>query len=156
MKAATLRSVRVAGYELLDVPTTFQTTDVKGAFDTKRQEGNLGAGILSRFRVIFDYSRTCTWLEPGPGIGEPFAKDKTGLTVEWSDNALVVVFVAPGSPAAKAGWTTGTRIATLDGRPAGPDSWKAFTTWSKAREGTQARFTLEDGAERTLELQAYF
>ncbi len=155
-KLATLRSVSIAGYELRNVPASFQTTDVGGAFDTKRQEGNLGAGILARFRVLFDYSRSALWLEPGPGLAAPFSKDKTGLDLDWVDGALVVEFVAPGSPAAAAGWKAGERVTALDGEPAGPDSWRKELRWAEAEAGTKVRFTLADGTERTLVLAEYY
>ena len=80
-KTGTLRSVALAGFELHDVPVTFPPEDVKGAFDTKRQAGNLGAGILTRFRVLFDYAHECLWLEPGPGLDAPFPRDRTGLGI---------------------------------------------------------------------------
>lgn len=155
-KLATLRSVSIAGYDLRNVPATFQTTDVGGAFDTKRQEGNLGAGILARFRVLFDYARSALWLEPGPLLGAPFPKDKTGLDLDWADGALVVEHVAPGSPAAAAGWKEGERVTGLDGEPAGPESWRTEIRWSEAPAGTKVRFTLADGTERTLVLAEYY
>ena len=155
-KLATLRSVSVAGYDLRNVPATFQTTDVGGAFDTKRQEGNLGAGILARFRVLFDYARSALWLEPGPGLAAPFPKEKTGLDLDWADGALVVEHVAPGSPAAAAGWREGERVTALDGEPAGPESWRTEVRWSEAPAGTKVRFTLADGTERTLALAEYY
>ena len=155
-KLATLRSVSIAGYELRNVPASFQTTDVGGAFDTKRQEGNLGAGILARFRVLFDYSRSALWLEPGPGLAAPFPKNKTGLDLDWADGALVVEFVAAGSPAAAAGWKAGERVTALDGEPAGPDSWRTELRWAEAEAGTKARFTLADGSERMLVLAEYY
>ena len=156
MKVATLRSVTIAGYELRNVPAAFQATDVGGAFDTKRQEGNLGAGILSRFRVLFDYSRACLWLEPGPGLGAPFPKDKSGLALQWADDALTVEFVAPASPAAEAGWKEGERIVALDGEAAGARWWETFTRWTEAKAGTAVRLTLPDGTERTLVLKEYY
>ncbi len=155
-KLATLRSVSVAGYDLRNVPATFQTTDVGGAFDTKRQEGNLGAGILARFRVLFDYARSALWLEPGPGLAAPFPKDKTGLDLDWADGALVVEHVAPGSPAAATGWKEGERVTALDGEPASPDSWRTELRWAEAEAGTKVRLTLADGTERTLVLAEYY
>jgi hypothetical protein len=156
MKVATLRSVTIAGFELRNVPAAFQATDVGGAFDTKRQEGNLGAGILSRFRVLFDYSRMCLWLEPGPALDAPFPKDKIGLGLEWADGALTVEFVAPGSPAAEAGWKVGERLAALDGRKAGADFRKTSAMWLEEKAGTRIRLTLADGTERTLTLKEYY
>ncbi|MBK9089416.1 MAG: aspartyl protease family protein [Holophagales bacterium] len=156
MKVATLRSVTIAGYELRNVPSAFQASDVRGAFDTKRQEGNLGAGVLSRFRVVFDYSRSCLWLEPGPALGAPFPKDKSGLALQWAEGVLTVEFVAPASPAAEAGWKEGERLAALDGKPAGEDWWKTFTGWAEAKAGTEVRLTLADGTERKLVLKEYY
>lgn len=156
MKVATLRSVTLAGYELRGVPAAFQATDVRGAFDTKRQEGNLGAGILSRFRVLFDYSRSCLWLEPGPSLDASFPKDKSGLSLLWADGALTVFFVAPGSPAAEAGWKGGERVTALDGEPASADWWKTYVRWTDAKAGTEIRLTLADASERTLVLREYY
>lgn len=155
-KVATLRSVGIAGYELRGVPASFHADDVRGAFDTKRQDGNLGAGILARFRVLFDYAREAIWLEPGPRLDAPFAKDKTGLVAEWKDGALAVAFVASGSPAEAAGWKTGERIAALDGAPSGEDFARTFTAWAEAPAGRVVTFTMADGAERRLVLAEYF
>lgn len=155
-KVATLRTVTIAGYELHGVPAAFHADDVKGAFDTKRQDGNLGAGILARFRVLFDYSREALWLEPGPRLDAPFARDRTGLVAEWKDDALTVSFVAPGSPAEAAGWKAGERIARLDGAPAGDDFSRVFTAWAEAPAGREVRFTMADGSERRLVLADYF
>ena len=129
MKVVTLRSVTIAGYELKSVPAAFQATDVRGAFDTKRQEGNLGA---------------------------PFPKDKSGLVLGWADGALTVEFVAPGSPAAEAGWKEGERVAALDGEPASAEWGKVFTRWSEAKAGTAVGLTFADGTERTLVLKEYY
>ena len=63
-KTCTLSAVTIAGYTSKDVPVAIHQDDVKGAFDTKRQSGNLGAGILNRFRVLFDYEHDSLWLEP--------------------------------------------------------------------------------------------
>lgn len=156
MKVATLRSVTIAGYDLRNVPAAFQSTDVRGAFDTKRQEGNLGAGILSRFRVLFDYARGALWLEPGPAIDAPFPKDKSGLAFQREGGALAVAFVAPGSPAAAAGWKAGEKVLSLDGEKAGDGYWRTVARWAEAKPGTVVRLGLEDGTERTLVLAEYY
>ena len=155
-KIAMLRSVEIAGYDLREIPASFQTEGVGGAFDTRGRDGNLGAGILARFRALFDYSREALWLEPGPGLDAPFPRDRTGLAAEWTGDALVVSFVAPGSPADAAGWKEGERISRLDGEPAGRDSARLFTAWTEAPAGREVRFTMSDGSERRLVLADYF
>lgn len=155
-KSGTLRSVTLAGYELANVPVTFHTEDVGGAFDTRRQAGNLGAGLLNRFRVVFDYANDRLWLEPGAGFDEPLPRDRAGLQFDRDGDHLVVDFVAPGSPAKEAGWVEGERVRALDGEPVGPDWWRVAARWQHAADGTEARLTLADGTERTLVLRAYY
>ncbi len=155
-KMARLRSVDIAGYRLTDVPTAFQRQDVGGAFDTARLAGNLGAGILNRFRVTFDYSRDCLWLEPGAAFGEPLPQDRLGLNPHPDGGALVVDHVCPGSPAEAAGWKAGDRITALDGQPVGADWWKVLARWSRQPAGTKVRLTGADGGERVVELADYY
>ena len=155
-KVGTLRSVTLAGFELREVPVGIHQENVKGAFDTMARAGNLGAGILGRFRVIFDYTRDCLWLEPGPELDAPFPRDRDGLSLQRDGDALLVVFVAPGSPAAAAAWREGERVIALDGEPVGPDWWRVKERWSRAADGTTVRLTLADRSERTLVLKAYY
>jgi hypothetical protein len=155
-KTGTLRSVNLAGFEMKEVPVTFHTENVGGAFDTKRQAGNLGAGLLNRFRILFDYGHDALWLEPGPDLAAPLPRDRTGLAFEVDGAELVVSFVSPGSPASEAGWKEGERVRALDGEPVGPDWWRPIARWSRAADGTVARFTLADGRERTLTLRSYY
>ncbi len=155
-RTATLSSVTIAGYELKNVPVTIHQENVKGAFDTRRQAGNLGTGILGRFRVLFDYEHDALWLEPGPEFGAPLPRDRAGLGLELDGDQLVVRFVAPGSPAAAAGWQEGERVQALDGEPVGPEWWRVAARWARAADGTIARFTMADGAERMLALRAYY
>ena len=155
-KMARLRTVDIAGYRLTDVPAAFQRQDVGGAFDTARLAGNLGAGILNRFRVTFDYSRDCLWLEPGAAFGQPLPQDRLGLNPHPEGGALVVDHVCPGSPAEAAGWKAGDRITALDGQPVGADWWKVLARWSRLPSGTKVRLTGADGGEREVELADYY
>jgi hypothetical protein len=151
-----LKTVTIAGFELRDVPTTVPLEDVGGAFNTAKLAGNLGTGILNRFRVIFDYKRDCLWMEPGAGFDAPHLWDRTGLTVFRDDTALVVEHVAPGSPAEAAGWKPGERVTALDGTPVDKDWWRIWADWSRATPGTMAELTMADGTVRTLALADYF
>lgn len=147
---ARLKKVSLAGYELDDVPTSFHRHDVGGAFDTAKLAGNVGAGILARFRVIFDYPHGCLWLEPGKDFGAPQARDKIGLSVEREEGVLVVRHVAAGSPAETAGWKTGERIAALDGKPVDADWWKVWSVWAHTPAGLEVALTMADGTVRKL------
>lgn len=156
LTVARLNKVTLAGYELRDVPTGFHRDDVGGAFDTAKLAGNLGAGILNRFRVVFDYPHDCLWLEPGARFDEPQPRDRSGLTVVRDGAALVVEYTAPGSPAEAAGWQKGERIAALDGVAVDGDWWRVWAGWARAAAGTKVRLTMSDGTVRELTLADYY
>lgn len=153
---ATLDSLTFAGYRLEQVPASF-TTDAGSPFDAKDFDGNLGAGVFTRFRMIFDYARETLWVEPGEGWNEkPFRRDRVGLYAEMRDGALVVSFVAPGSPAAKLGVQPGAVIDALDGQRITAESWReALFQWSGAPAGAELRLTI-DGEERVLTAADYY
>jgi hypothetical protein len=153
---ATLDSLTFAGYRLEHVPASF-TTDSKSTFDAKDFDGNLGAGVFARFRMIFDYARETLWVEPGEAWNDkPFRRDRIGIYGELEDGALVVSFVAPGSPAAKLGVKAGDAITTLDGKGLTAEGWReALMRWSGAPAGTELRLTI-DGKERVLTAADYY
>ena len=151
----TLRSLEIGGFRFANVPASFDRSE-RTAFDTGLKAGNLGTGILRRFRVLFDYARDALYLEPGPAMDAPFGRDKTGLALVPDGEAVKVFFVSPGSPAAAAGWQEGERVASFDGEPFGP-GW--ITGWQRlhdAPDGTTIRLTMADGSERALVLRSYF
>jgi len=141
----TLRSVKLAGYELTEVPAGFPDVD-KGAFATKHVDGNLGAGVFARFRLTFDYGRETLHVEPGPKWDTAaFRKDRLGIGAELDGDTLRVRFVAPGSPAAEAGVKVDDRIRALGGEPVHVDGWRAqFLRWADVPAGTEVEW--EDGA----------
>jgi predicted aspartyl protease len=155
-KLTSVRSVEIAGYALADVPIGMQWSTT-GAFATKRIGGNLGAGILKRFRVIFDYAHDCLWLEPQPGWeNAAFERDRAGLDLERKPGALDVLFVAPGSPAAAGGWKVGDRIVAVDGKPVGDVYDESIDRFGRGPEGASIKLRLENGTERTLVLRRHY
>lgn len=150
-RVGTLRAFTLAGYRMADVPCGF-TRQAAGTFAGQALAGNLGASVLSRFRVIVDFSRDELHLEPAPdGETRPFAKDRLGLAARFEDGALVVRFVSPGSPAARAGWMPGRTIRALQGAPVEAASWaRALQRCGEAPAGT--RIALIDGAGQEHEL----
>ncbi len=147
---ATLRSVVIGGLELREVPAEFLREDGAGAFKTRRLAGNLGAGILSRFHVALDYSRGRMHLIAAPGWNRPFCKDRVGLQIDYRQTYLDVVFVAPGSPADKAGWRVGDRITAIDAKPIGADYYSALPEWWCGEPGSSLVISDDRGMARRL------
>jgi C-terminal processing protease CtpA/Prc len=112
--------------------------------------GNIGGGILRRFRVIFDYPRSRMILEPNTRFGEPFDYDMSGLGLRAAGAAfdrVIVARVLDASPAVDAGVREGDELARVDGTRAieiGLDSLRA--TFRK--EGEEHRLELIRAGEK--------
>jgi predicted aspartyl protease len=82
---------------------------------------NIGGGVMRRFTMFFDYSRSRVTFEPNGAFDEPFEFDMSGLSLTTDGAAherVIVETVRPGSPAAEAGFEPGDRVLSLDGQAA--------------------------------------
>jgi hypothetical protein len=83
--------------------------------------GTIGAGLLARFIVTFDYRRHRLLFEAAEPSSTPISSDASGALVGAPDSARrarVVAAVAAGSPADVAGLRVGDSIVAIDGRAA--------------------------------------
>ncbi|WNJ20968.1 aspartyl protease family protein [Pontibacter sp. G13] len=81
--------------------------------------GNMGAEILSRFRVIFDYHQGKIYLRKNPSFGEDFEYNLSGLEVMAAGNEFerfVIAYVRPESPAHEAGLQQDDEIISVNGQ----------------------------------------
>ena len=156
-RVGTLQTFTLAGYRLAGVPCGFTERD-EGTFASAEHAGNLGASVLARFRVIVDFARDTLYLEPAVGWDtRPFERDRLGLTVRFEQDALVVRFVAPGSPAARAGWKPGRRIKGLQGEALTSTTWvEALRRSAEAPAGTRVLLRDELGVEHELVTADYY
>ena len=113
-----IAALRLGGFALEDVVTRFPEPDVADMI-TSRSDGNLGAEVLRRFVVAFDYSRRQMVLQPTEAVAEPFRFSTAGFAVhpDWTnDGSALVDDLYPGSPAQRAGLAEGDEILSFDGR----------------------------------------
>ncbi|RPJ53958.1 MAG: PDZ domain-containing protein [Acidobacteria bacterium] len=83
-------------------------------------DGLLGAEILRRFRVIFDFPHLRMILEPAEGLTDAFESDMSGLEIRSVAPELktfTVRRVYEGTPAAEAGVRVGDSITVINGWP---------------------------------------
>jgi Aspartyl protease/PDZ domain len=156
-KVATLASLEFAGYRLANVPAGFAPPG-EGGFGTTDFAGNLGAGIFTRFRLIFDFTRNRLHVESGPEWDtQPFKRNRLGVATDYVDGQVQVMHVAQGSPAEKAGIKAGDAIATVNGEPL-TEATRTITIRevSRAPAGTTVTLKLGDGRELRIELAEYY
>ncbi|MCP3141847.1 retropepsin-like aspartic protease [Pyxidicoccus xibeiensis] len=154
---ATLKHIRVAGFTLKDVPTVFDDAG-QSVSASDRYLGNLGLAVLGRFRMMTDYANDTLLLVPDArALRTPFLKDRSGLIAIPSEGRLEVKLVAPGSPAAAAGWRAGEEIVAIDGQKIGPGyAGTELARWRYRPAGQTVALTLKDGSERRLTLKDYY
>jgi hypothetical protein len=128
-----------------------------GALASEDFAGNVGNGILERFRVTLDYDHRTMWLDPGPRYGDPDRFSRSGLQLAMREGRIVAGQVVAGSPAARAGIRSGDEVVSVNGRPPmeiGVDGMNTLMEESKV--GTKVQFALvRDGKKmkKTIKLE---
>ncbi len=69
--AGRVKSFELGGQTFDNLPTSFPDESL-GVGGSNGRNGNLGSGLLRRFKVIYDYSRKQMIVEPNKFVGEPF------------------------------------------------------------------------------------
>lgn len=130
-------------------PVTELSLQSKGAFTSAYVAGNVGAGVLKRFNVIFDYPRQQLILEPNANYGKPDVFDRSGMWLNKSGDTFEVMDVVADGPAAAAGLKVGDKIAAVDGRTADQVSLPQVRDhFRSAPPGTKIPLTVESGGQK--------
>ena len=97
------------------------TASKKGAMAGTAFAGNIGAEVLSRFDLVFDYSRGTIYFKPNANFAKPFDGTRDGMSLyRPTGAALEISYVNPNSPAWKAGLRAGDKIVGVAGVAAAP------------------------------------
>ena len=149
---AELDKVSVGGMRFDRVPT------VATAGLSSRAPANVGIEILSRFHLTIDYAGDRIWMTPyADAATRPFRKNRAGLALVPEGAALVVEFVAAGSPAERAGWRKGDHVTALDGRPIAPDyAVSEASLWIFGPAGRTVVLSDGQGRPKKLTLADYY
>lgn len=137
---------------LLDVPLEKGA----GAFSGGELIGNLGSTLMRHFVIYLNYKDQQLIVEKGDDFDKVFPRDKSGLQLIISDDdRFEVIFVAPGTPADKAGFETGDIVKSINGIDAEYlDGLIAVRKMLKGNAGTEFVFAIErDGAQKDIKLK---
>lgn len=152
-----ISSLKVGDFVMRDVVASFPNPEgthalaSMGAFGDITRHGILGAKVLKRFRVIFDYTNARMILEPTKGLDAPFASNNSGLRPwPWApgDAFVKVADIVASSPAEEAGLEVGDRIIAIDGRSVeglAPDRIEEFL---EQAPGTRVKLTVMRGEKK--------
>lgn len=118
-KIGRILALKLADFQLKDIaasyPDEIYTKNVAGV---GHRNGNLGADVLKRFHVIFDYQSKQLLLRPSQQFKKPFNYNMSGLDVGTPLPGLplyVIAGVTTHSPAHEAGLQQNDQIMTIDG-----------------------------------------
>jgi hypothetical protein len=91
-------------------------TQGKGAFSDPNVQGNVGSGLLKRYRVTFDYSHQVMYLKPlQPPASDVGVFDRAGAWLNLSPAGFKVMDLTAGGAASDAGLKVGDEITAIDG-----------------------------------------
>ncbi len=110
------RELRLGDVSILS-PVAELSLQQKGSFTDPYVAGNVGAGALKRFNLVFDYPGQRIIFEPNANNALPDVWDRSGMWVNRAGTALTVVDVTRGGPAEAAGLRAGDTIVAVDGAP---------------------------------------
>ncbi len=120
------RKSKIKNYTLTDfsfdniIISNPDSTYIKSIIDNdKTRNGSVGAEILKRFSVVFDYKNSAIYLKKNASFRNPFLYDCSGMTIYQPVIELPyfqVHSITPNSPAAKAGILVDDSITNIDGQ----------------------------------------
>jgi hypothetical protein len=143
-----VRGIRLGPF-LIDEPVVDFSIDEAGSLADTSFSGIIGADILSRFHVVFDYSRSRMVLEKNRFFPEPYEFDMSGIRFVMEGARFDVLRVSSlfdPSPAAQAGIREGDIIVKIDGRAASEFNKETLGAYLQ-REGKEIRFEVKRGSE---------
>ena len=144
------------GTFVLARPDVALSIATQGSTADPSYDGAIGAEVLRRFKVIFDYSRKHVILERTSAGNEPFDADMSGgsLVAAAPDfKVFTVEHVLENSPMFESGLREGDVIAAIDGRLASEYTLDQFRQMLK-KEGKEYQLSVQrDGQKLELKLR---
>ncbi|MDR6783569.1 hypothetical protein ABIE26_003112 [Pedobacter africanus] len=134
-----ISSLTIGGFKLKGVLASYpRYDDVAAKVILKDRNGNLGADVLSRFNITFDYADNSIYLRKNGQFNRPFEHDMSGIEVYLQEDKTKRYFVSriePGSPADLAGIKADDEIILINFAPASSFKLDDINTLFKSADG---------------------
>ncbi len=114
-KKVKCKKIEFAGFTVENPMVSFSYGGTDTIF-TADEIGTLGNTLFRNFTIYCDYANERVIVEKGDDFGREFPEDRSGLQLfRGGDGELEVLFVARGTPAAKAGFQEGDVVRVING-----------------------------------------
>jgi hypothetical protein len=148
LRIGRLKSLQLGRY-VVKAPVVGFSQAAKGASASSEMDGLIGADLLSRFKVILDYSRKRMILEPNARFARSDEYDMSGMRIITPDpkfKTFKIQRIVENSPAIDAGLREGDVIFRIDGSPAAKLTLERMRQMFK-QEGRSYLLTVKRGDE---------
>ena len=130
-------------------PVTELSLQKKGGFTDSYVAGNVGAGVLKRFNLVFDYAGKRIIFEPNANGVLPDVYDRSGMWINRAGAVLKIIDVTGGGPAEAAGLRAGDSVIAVDGAPVDDATLVALRKRFRAEPaGTKIRLRVDSGDKK--------
>lgn len=133
-----LSTLKIGSFTLKNVLASYpKYDDVAAKILLGTRNGNLGADVLSRFNIIFDYEDNSIYLKKGAQFNRPFQHDMSGIELYSQEGTrhYYVSRVEPGSPADRAGILVDDQIVFINFQPASSLQLNDINNLFKSEDG---------------------
>ncbi|WP_329636768.1 retroviral-like aspartic protease family protein [Phenylobacterium sp.] len=147
----TMPSLEVGGVVLRQVPARIPDSWTAGA------PAVIGLPVFARFDLTICAPRDRLWMKAAKRrIARPFGKDRSGLALTRAGHSLEIAFVAPRSPASRAGLRPGDAITSVNGQVFDSAVFTDRPRLSARAGGARLALGLSDGRAVSLTLADYY
>jgi predicted aspartyl protease len=137
-----IKSILIGNF-LIKEPICGLSLAEEGAFKSEKTQGNIGGGILKRFKVIFDYEGKKIILEKNDLFDEKDELDKSGLLIVWKDGKFLIQNIFENSPARKAKIEPGEEIISINDEPVSRYTLSQLRDILTGKDGTKIKLQLK-------------
>lgn len=142
---ARIESLRLGPFTMKE-PVVTLSRSKSGVLAGSGYDGIIGAEILRRFKVIFDYSRQQMIVEPNANLNEPYKYDMSGLVLVAEGSSLKtykIYQVLDRSPAAESGLQKDDEIRVINGQPAANFTLEQIRQMFTERAGVEYKLGIQ-------------
>ncbi|MDH4223683.1 MAG: aspartyl protease family protein [candidate division Zixibacteria bacterium] len=140
---ARIKSIQLGSFLINEPICGLSVGTEKGVFKNEQTQGVIGAGILKRFKVIFDYEGKKIILEKNDSFYVRDEMDKSGLEFILKEGKYLVDKVYDNTSAKKASIEPGEEIISINDEPASKYTLNQLRDLFTGKDGTIIKLQLK-------------